>query len=151
MIPGETQGFLLYLITRLNILFYNEEGGVSFVTKHVLERDTKRPATDSCCLTSSFRGRWHVPYGKMASGHCNVQKLASHQIPCHKRFFMQDWVSRLWAHYYKIFYLFVGLIFFLFCNRWSLNLFCNNSNRKRMRFPLKIRGETIGKTCRTKV
>ena len=50
-------GILLYLITRLNILFYNEEGGVSFVTKHVLERDTKRPATDSCCLTSSFRGR----------------------------------------------------------------------------------------------
>ena len=39
----------------------------------------------------------------------------------------------------------------LFCNRWSLNLFCNNSNRKRMRFPLKIRGETIDKTCRTKV
>ena len=41
--------------------------------------------------------------------------------------------------------------FFLFCNRWSLNLFCNNSNRKRMRFPLKTRDVTIGKTSRTKV
>ena len=37
MIPGETQGFICTMILRLNIIFYNEEGVISFITKHLRE------------------------------------------------------------------------------------------------------------------
>ena len=71
-----------------------------------------------------------------------------------KSFSIQDWVSRLRAHYYKIFYLFVGLNFFFlsfaFLQQMIVKSFLQQQQSKRMRFPLKTRDGTIGKTSKTK-